>query len=228
MVSVKVTRDTCNGMGQHVFLSDWKKMRLNTHWMRQHCWMWQRLHTQCATVLCKKYVGSMTFRTAYTIVSYSTRHSTKPSTTTRHGHVVNFAVSLCAHAHKNTQIPCTPLVSIEEEKGKHVTNMFMPQMSDPVLLLHVKRVHYRSAQHACVSELRIFLLYNPHLHSTRNYTLSRTGSPFYAFSVRAMTKCALQKDIVKHMTRSTSIHERHTIVDQNLFPGLRQWLHGAA
>ena len=117
MVSVKVTRDTCNGMGQHVFLSDWKKMRLNTLWMRQHCWMWQRLHTQCATVLCKKYVGFMTFRTAKTIVSYSTRHSTKPSTTTRHGHVVNYAVSLCDHAHQNTQIPCTPLVSIEEEKA---------------------------------------------------------------------------------------------------------------
>ena len=77
-------------------------------------------------------MGFMTFRTAYTIVSYSTRHSTKPTTTTRHGPVVNYAVLLCAHAHQNTQIPCGPLVSIAEAKGKHVSNMFMPQMSDRV------------------------------------------------------------------------------------------------
>ena len=101
-------------------------MRLNTHWMRQHCWMWQRLYTQCATMLCQKYVGFITFRTAYTIESYSARHSTKPTTTTRHGHVVNYVVSLCAHAHQNTQIPCAPLVPTSDAKSKHVSNMFRP------------------------------------------------------------------------------------------------------
>ena len=110
-------------------------MPVNTQWKRQHCWMQQRLYTQCATMLCKKYMGFMTFRTAQTIVSYSTRHSTKPTTTTRHGHVVKYAVSSCTSQHTDTL--CT-VGSIAEEKGKHVTKKFMPQMSDPALLLCVK------------------------------------------------------------------------------------------
>ena len=149
------------------------------------------VHSVCNHVVLK-YLGFMTFRTAHTIVSY-TRHSTKPTTTTRHGHVVNYAVSLCAHAHQNTQIPCAPLVFIAEEKGKHVKNMFMPQMSDRVLLLHVKTGPLSERAKCMRLRASHLLLYNPHLHSTRSYMLAHIGSPFYAFSVRALTKCAPQK-----------------------------------